>query len=105
MEIEKKGKIRLHTISRLTGLDAKTGEIITEQRPIREGLGIEYNYDDENHYIVIAFIQPYIDDYKIILDMIGDRILDIPTSEFDNFKELTRKGIELVKNSQDKEEE
>lgn len=67
------GKFRVHYISRLKGIQREPFDLLIEQLPIREGLGIEYKIDDS--YIVVAFVKPN-KDGLCNYESVGTRIED-----------------------------
>ena len=79
---KKKGKIRLGNITRVTSII--NGKLSSKDLPVKEGLQIEYDYDGQEHYIVVTFIK-YGEDGAVLED-ICNRILELPAEEFDNFK-------------------
>ena len=52
---KQKGKLRLGNITRATSIIS--GKLSTKDLPVKEGLQIEYDYDGQEHYIVITFIK------------------------------------------------
>lgn len=96
---KQKGKLRLRNITQLTSI--VSGKLSSKDLPVKEGLGIEYDYDGQEHYIVITFIK--FGEDGAVLEDICNRILELPTEEFDNFKELARIGINLVEKANEGE--
>ena len=96
---KQKGKLRLGNITRATSIIS--GKLSTKDLPVKEGLQIEYDYDGQEHYIVITFIK--FGEDGAVLEDICNRILELPTEEFDNFKELAQIGINLVEKANEGE--
>lgn len=71
-ELWSDGKFRVHTITRLVGIEDNPLNLVTKEVNIKEGLGIEYRLDD-GHYYVVAFVKPDKDGY-CSYNSIGTRI-------------------------------
>ena len=94
MTFVEKNRLRLQSITKITGID-DTGEVVFTSCPSKEGLGIEYRYDDE-HYIVISFIKYDSKNDGAYLEHIDNRILQLDKCDFDDFKQVANIGIDIV---------
>lgn len=106
----KKGKFRVHVISRVTSINPKTGELDIEKLLIKDGLAIEqecgyFEIDKSPTYIVVTFIKYDEHEDSVELEPILDRILDIKKDDWEDFVECSRYAIDLVKNENRKVEE
>ena len=66
-------------------------------QPIKYGLGLEKQcgtVDGKPVYYVIMFIHWCYDNVK--LEVVGDRILDIPAEDWDDFRKMIQRGINIV---------
>ena len=93
-----KGNIRVHPITTIEGIQEHPFKIITRQRDVLEGLGIEYKIDDS--YIVIAFVKPDKDGI-CSYESIGTRIEDYCETWEDIlvFREALNFAIKTIKDS------
>lgn len=84
-------------------LEHNEGDLFIRHRDSCEGLAIEKlchnSYDkeeDKKSYYVICFIHYNQKDDEAELDSVANRILDLESSEFDEFKAITELGIKIV---------
>lgn len=93
MEFAKLGRLRLRGIYNL----------IHGELPVAAGLGIEKQCKNSESYYVIAFVK--IEDGEPNIEVIGDRILDIDKSEWEDFQFLAKRAIDMIRNQLDFERE
>lgn len=90
-------------------LDFQDNECMVKHRDVCEGLAVERLCDSDEvnlceteetdankTYYVVCFIKFNLDEEDTELEVVGDRILDIPVDEFEEFKEITNLGIQKV---------
>ena len=92
-EFVKTPHFKLCNISYLDKLDE---ELIVKHSNVGEGLAVDKLCSDNEHYYTICFIRFNEKEENSEIELVGNRILDIESSDFDEFKEIVSIGIEKV---------